>query len=127
MERAQNLTVLDLHNNKLDKLPESVCSLYNMKTLTISNNNLSDIDPKISLIDSLVRIAIEGNPLRSIKPAMRNAGANELKAFLKMRLGDEDIAKEDKKQAISLKRPGATKQEEDPWDFMLREFIVSGT
>lgn len=98
-----------------------------MKTLTISNNNLSDIDPRISLIDSLVRIAIEGNPLRSIKPAMRNAGANELKAFLKMRLGDEVIAKEDKKQAISLKRPGATKEEEDPWDFMLREFIVSGS
>ena len=97
LERASNITVLDLHNNKLDKLPESVCSLYNMKTLTISNNNLSDIDPKISLIDSLVRIAIEGNPLRSIKPAMRNAGANELKEFLKMRLGDEDIAKEDKK------------------------------
>ena len=80
--------MLDLHNNKLDKLPESVCHLYNIKTLTISNNNLSDIDPKISLIDSLVRINIEGNPLRSIKPAMRNAGANELKAFLKMRLGD---------------------------------------
>lgn len=108
LERASNITVLDLHNNKLDKLPESVCSLYNMKTLTISNNNLSDIDPKISLIDSLVRIAIEGNPLRSIKPAMRNAGANELKEFLKMRLGDEDIAKEDKKQAMVLKRPGAT-------------------
>ena len=113
LERAPQITVLDLHNNKLSKLPESVSHLYNLKTLTISNNNLSDIDPKISLIDSLVRIAIEGNPLRSIKPAMRNAGANELKEFLKMRLGDEEIMKEEKKQALVLKVPGATKGEED--------------
>lgn len=42
-------------------------------------------------------MAIEGNPLRSIKPAMRNAGAVELKKFLKMRLGDEEVFKEEKK------------------------------
>jgi Leucine-rich repeat (LRR) protein len=82
LERAPQLTVLDLHNNKLDVLPESVCQLYNLKTLTISNNNLSDINPKLSLLDKLVRLTLEGNPLRSIKPAMRTAGAVQLKKFL---------------------------------------------
>jgi len=65
--------------------------LFNLKTLKISNNDLSDINPRLALIDSLVRIALEGNPLRSIKPSMRNAGAVELKKFLKMRMGDEEI------------------------------------
>jgi Leucine-rich repeat (LRR) protein len=75
LERAPKLTVLDLHNNKLDVLPETICQLYNLKTLTISNNNLSDINPKLSLLDHLVRLTIEGNPLRSIKPSMRTSGA----------------------------------------------------
>lgn len=42
-------------------------------------------------------MSIEGNPLRSIKPAMRNAGAAEFKKFLKNRLDDEALFKEEKK------------------------------
>ena len=101
--------------------------MYNLKTLKISNNNLSNINPKISLIDSLVRIALEGNPLRSLKPAVRNSGAVELKKYLKMRLDDDVIAKEEKQQAKVLKVPGATQAELDPWDILLREFVVNGT
>ena len=81
--------------------------MYNLKTLTISNNDLSDINPKLSLLDSLVRITIEGNPLRAIKPAMRSAGAVQLKKFLKLRLDDSEIAQEEKKQAVVLGIPGA--------------------
>ena len=77
LQNAPNMTVLDLHNNKLKALPpaEILIELSQLKTLTISNNNLSDIDPHISLLPNLIRIAIEGNPLRAIKPSMRSAGA----------------------------------------------------
>ena len=125
LQRCKNLTVLDLHNNQFSKLSDHICELYHLKTLKISNNNLSDINPKVSLIDSLVRMSIEGNPLRSIKPAMRGAGAVELKKFLKMRLGDEEVFKEEKKQAVALHIPGATQKEDDQWDILLREFVVN--
>ena len=37
LERCPNLTVLDLHNNKIQTLPDSVCTLYQLKTLKITN------------------------------------------------------------------------------------------
>ena len=88
LERCPNLGVLDLHNNKMEALPDSVMTLYQMKTLKISNNNLGDINPRLSLLDNLVRLSIEGNPLKRLKPAMRTAGAKALKEFLKLQLGD---------------------------------------
>lgn len=50
LDRAPNLSVLDLHNNKLEEFPESIIDLKNLKTLKVSNNNLSDINPRISLL-----------------------------------------------------------------------------
>lgn len=127
VERAANLTVLDLHSNKLQALPDSVCQQYKLKTLKVSNNDLSDINPKIALLDSLARLAIEGNPLRSIKPAVRNAGAVELKKYLKARLGEATIVQEEQRQAVALHIPGATSQgQTDEWDIYLREFCVNG-
>ena len=102
LDRSPNLTILDLHSNKLQALPDSVCTLYKLKSLKISNNDLSDINPKISLLDSLDRLNIEGNPLRSIKPSMRNTSAGELKKYLKARLGEDTIAKEEYRQAVAL-------------------------
>ena len=50
LDRAQNLTVLDLHNNKIQDFPESIINLKQLKTLKVSNNDLHDINPRISLM-----------------------------------------------------------------------------
>ena len=83
--------MLDLHSNKLTELPESILQMQRLKTLTVSNNELRDINPRIALIDELVRLNIEGNPLKAIKPAMRSANAVQLKKYLKMRLGEDEV------------------------------------
>lgn len=70
-----SITVLDLHNNKLDQIPNSVNELYKLKTLIVSNNNLNNLDARLSILPDLVRISIEGNPLRSVKPSLRSANA----------------------------------------------------
>jgi len=97
LENAPSLTVLDLHSNKLCELPESILNMSRLKTLTVSNNELRDINPRLALLEDLVRINVEGNPLKVFKPAMRSAGAVELKKYLKMRLGEGEIEEEEVK------------------------------
>lgn len=50
LENAPNLTVLDVHNNKISEFPDTIVSMSNLKTLSISNNDLGDINPRISLL-----------------------------------------------------------------------------
>ena len=91
LENAPNLTVLDLYNNKIKVLPICVYKMQELKTLGIANNDLSDLDPYLGSMVNLVRISIEGNPLRSLKPAIREAGAAQLKKYLQQRQTDEQI------------------------------------
>jgi Leucine-rich repeat (LRR) protein len=95
-----------------------------LKTLTVSNNELKDINPRIALLEDLVRLSIEGNPLKSIKPAMRSANAVQLKKYLKMRIGDEEIEQEEAKQSAARGLPNMTNQggAYDHWDTLIREF-----
>jgi Leucine-rich repeat (LRR) protein len=95
LDRAPNITCIDLHNNKLNLLPDEVTDLRKLKTLKVSNNDLSDLNPRLALLTSLVRINIEGNPLKCIKTTLRGAGAEPLKEFLKLRLTENEIAKDE--------------------------------
>ena len=122
LERAPNVTIIDLHSNKLTELPDDVCELLNLKTLKVSNNDLSDLNPRLSLLPNLVRMNIEGNPLKCIKTSMRGAGAEQLKKYLKMRLSDNEVAKEEIAQGVASNMPGATASY-DAWDTFLREFV----
>ena len=122
LDRAPKLSVLDLHNNKIDVLPDSILSMSALKTLNLSNNNLSDLPPRLGLMDNLVRITLEGNPLKSIKASMRNAGAEPLKKYLKMRLDENTVEEEEKRGAKERRLPGSV-QEMDVWDTLLREFV----
>ncbi len=85
LENAPNLTVLDIDNNKLDKLPANVLKLRKLKTLNIANNAINDLPSELALIDSLARLIIEGNPLKAINSTLRTGSTEALKKHLKMK------------------------------------------
>lgn len=121
LHEAQNITVLDLHNNKLDEFPESILDMQNLKTLNISNNNMNNLPPRLALLDNLVRIQIEGNPLKSIKSSVRAAKANDLKDYLRLRLDVKEEEEMEMKKAQDSHLPGASSKT-DPWEIYIREF-----
>ena len=91
----------------------------------MSNNDLSDLNPRIGLLNNLVRINIEGNPLKCIKSSLRTAGAEPLKKYLKLRLSEDEIAKNEIKQNADLNLPNSSASY-DAWDTFLREFVTNG-
>ena len=94
-----------------------------LKTLTVSNNELRDINPRIALLEDLVRLNIEGNPLKAIKPTMRSANAVQLKKYLKMRLGEDEVETEEAKQSAARGIPNMNQGGAyDQWDTLIREF-----
>lgn len=126
LERAPNLTVVDLHSNKLSVFPEAISELRKLKTLQVSNNDLGDLDPRLALLPHLVRLSVEGNPLKCIKSSVRNAGAEPLKKYLKMRLTEAEVAKEEVQRNREDYLPVASGGY-DAWDGFLREFVTNGT
>lgn len=122
LHQAPYLTVLDLHNNKIEQLPESILDMENLKTLNISNNNMNNLPPRLALLDNLVRIQVEGNPLKSIKSSIRSAKANELKNYLRLRLDLKEEEKFELKKAQESHLPGASSRV-DPWEIYIREFL----
>mmetsp|Transcript_15507 Transcript_15507/g.13258 ORF Transcript_15507/g.13258 Transcript_15507/m.13258 type:complete len:118 (-) Transcript_15507:680-1033(-) len=73
--RAPKMTVLDIKNNKIERLDPEISVLRDLKTLDLSNNDLGDVPNEIGFMTKLVRISLEGNPLKCIRSSIRQAGA----------------------------------------------------
>lgn len=122
LHNAPYLTVIDLHNNKIDEVPDSVLSMMNLKTLNISNNNINNLPPRLALLDNLVRIQLDGNPLKSIKASIRTAKAEDVKSYLRLRLNVKEEEEMEMKRAQEAHLPGASSKV-DPWEIYIREYL----
>ncbi|GMF22144.1 unnamed protein product [Phytophthora fragariaefolia] len=79
------VTVLDMRDNKLAKLPANIACLYRLKTLDVANNNLSDLPPGLGYLKHLNHFIVDGNPLRAIRRSVISSGCESLKKYLRTR------------------------------------------
>lgn len=86
------ISVLDINNNKLEDFPIEILYTPNLKTLNIQNNSINDIPSLVSCLPNLVRLSIEGNPMRRLNSKLRSSNAEQIKAYLKTRITEEDIS-----------------------------------
>ena len=91
LDKCNNLTNLDLNNNKIADFPPDILKLKKLTTLNLQNNDLNSIPNTLGLMNNLVRLNIEGNPLKRLVGKMRNCSTQELKNYLKTRITDADL------------------------------------
>ena len=91
LDKCNNLTNLDLNNNKIADFPGDILKLKKLTTLNLQNNDLNSIPNTLGLMNNLVRLNIEGNPLKRLVGKMRNCSTQELKNYLKTRITDADL------------------------------------
>lgn len=65
-ELPESLTWLNLHNNKLKQLPESIVKLKNLKTLVLSSNFFDTFPEEILKLKSLQSLDLGGNPIADL-------------------------------------------------------------
>lgn len=81
----ESLTVLDVRDNKLQRLSDRIPQLYRLKTLDVTNNDLPDLPPGLGYLKYLDHLLVEGNPLKSIRRSIISAGTEPLKKYLRTR------------------------------------------
>jgi len=73
------LQVLDLHNNHLEKLPEEIGTLKQLKVLHINNNKLKKVPDSIGNLELLQTLNLAHNSLKDLPESLSNL--SRLKTF----------------------------------------------
>ena len=66
-----NLTSLDLSNNLLTSLPDSIEQLTNLTSLNLSNNSLTSLPESIEQLTNLTSLSLSSNSLTSLPESIR--------------------------------------------------------
>lgn len=82
------ISVLDLRDNKISKLPDEIAQLQSLERLDVTNNDLAELPYALGSVTALKSIVVDGNPMRSIRRDIIMRGTQELKKYLRSRITD---------------------------------------
>uniref|UniRef100_A0A2M3Z5X9 Putative leucine-rich repeat protein n=1 Tax=Anopheles braziliensis TaxID=58242 RepID=A0A2M3Z5X9_9DIPT len=86
-ENLPQLRVLDLRDNKIEKLPDEIALLASLTRLDLSNNTISSLPSCLSTLAHLVSLQVDGNPIRSIRRDIIQCGTQRILKTLRERDG----------------------------------------
>lgn len=86
-EKLPSLKVLDLRDNKIEKLPDEIAMLQSLMRLDLSNNSIYSLPTSLCTLSHLVSLQVEGNPIRSIRRDVIACGTQRILKTLKDRDG----------------------------------------
>lgn len=87
-EKLPSLKVLDLRDNKIEKLPDEIAMLQSLMRLDLSNNSIYSLPTALCTLTHLVSLQVEGNPIRSIRRDIIACGTQRVLKTLRDRCGD---------------------------------------
>ncbi|MBL0265422.1 MAG: leucine-rich repeat domain-containing protein [Leptospiraceae bacterium] len=68
----EQLEVLDLRNNQIEKIPNEISKLKNLKRIILGRNKIKEIPPDIFLLFQLIEVYFNNNQIEVISPAISN-------------------------------------------------------
>ncbi|XP_058053974.1 leucine-rich repeat-containing protein 40 [Anopheles bellator] len=84
-ENLPQLRVLDLRDNKIERLPDEIALLASLTRLDLSNNTISSLPSCLSTLAHLVSLQVDGNPIRSIRRDIIQCGTQRILKTLRER------------------------------------------
>jgi Leucine-rich repeat (LRR) protein len=92
-EKLPSLKVLDLRDNKIEKLPDEISMLQSLMRLDLSNNSILSLPTSLCTLSNLVSLQVDGNPIRSIRRDVIACGTQRILKTLRDRHTDHDEGK----------------------------------
>lgn len=86
-EKLPSLKVLDLRDNKIEKLPDEIALLQSLMRLDLSNNSIYSLPTSLCTLAHLVSLQVDGNPIRSIRRDIISCGTHRILKTLRDRGG----------------------------------------
>ena len=90
-ENLPQLKVLDLRDNKIEKLPDEIAMLQSLMRLDLSNNSINSLPSGLSTLSHLMSLQLDGNPIRSIRRDIIQCGTQRILKTLREREGKKQI------------------------------------
>ena len=75
--------VLDISNNKIDWLGDSLANSRCLRVVNLSNNNLTEVPFGFGFVESLQSLQLQGCPIRALRQAVINGPCEQLKQALR--------------------------------------------
>uniref|UniRef100_A0A914UW58 Leucine-rich repeat-containing protein 40 n=1 Tax=Plectus sambesii TaxID=2011161 RepID=A0A914UW58_9BILA len=92
------LMAIDLRENKLKAIPQSVLKLNALERLNLERNDISNVPPTLSLLPHLKTLIMSNNPIKTIRRDILQRGSSELLKYLKTRIAPEDETEQKKSE-----------------------------
>ncbi|KAG4068641.1 hypothetical protein HA402_002332 [Bradysia odoriphaga] len=101
-QNLPQLKVLDLRDNKIEKLCSEIAYLQSIMRLDLSNNSINSLPSSLSTLSHLVSLQLDGNPIRSIRRDIIQGGTIRILKLLRDRFSQEEHADEAKSSVPTI-------------------------
>lgn len=94
-DQLPQLQILDLRDNKIERLPDEIDQLQALVRLDLSNNSINTVPNSLAALAHLCSLQLDGNPIRSIRRDILQSGTVRVMNLLRERAGGVVRAKAD--------------------------------
>ncbi|GFY38907.1 leucine-rich repeat-containing protein 40 [Trichonephila inaurata madagascariensis] len=101
LETLPNIKLIDLRDNKISDIPDTICTLQSLERLDVSNNALTSLPYTLGTLPHLKFLSIDGNPMRSIRRDIIQRGTVQLLRWLRSRIENPSVLKNMSGMSIS--------------------------